>query len=449
MKDLKLYELNSSQEVVMLQCKYTLFKKVVNIVTSISYKKELDFELLNKAYNLVVKRNDSLRIRFTKVKGKTMQYFLNGVDETKVPVHSFNTKEEQEKFIKQITKHAIKYKKGVVIEPYFVHTYDDKYMVVLKVCHLVLDIYGINVVFKDLFGVYEALKNGTELPEPPTSFEESLQKELPRKHNQDMHNRNYEFFKDILDTNEEPYYAGIHGPKNPIWQKQLSKNKRAMKMFFINCDTEGTRCSISPEVTNKVMEYCKSIEQSPANFLFYALSVCTGKLNNNTEKMLPLELYNCRTNYHDKNCAGTKVQSLGCYTKINYQKSFIENFEDFCTNQKRLYRHIGFADSEYEQLLHKTYKSSMLETYYSITYSFIPFEYNDDFYYDMYTNGKGALPAYIAQLYNIATGEIIMAYDCHIKTTSKEDVFSFHKKYVNLLLNIIENPNELIGNIKM
>ena len=116
MKDLKLYELNSSQEVVMLQCQYTLFKKVVNIVTSISYKKELDFELLNKAYNLVVKRNDSLRIRFTKVKGKTMQYFLNEVDETKVPVHSFNTKEEQEKFIKQITKHAIKYKKGVVIE---------------------------------------------------------------------------------------------------------------------------------------------------------------------------------------------------------------------------------------------------------------------------------------------------------------------------------------------
>ena len=145
MKDLKLYELNSSQEVVMLQCKYTLFKKVVNIVTSISYKKELDFELLNKAYNLVVSRNDSLRIRFTKVKGKTMQYFLNDVDETKVPVHSFNTKEEQEKFIKQITKRAIKYKKGVVIEPYFVHTYDDKYMVVLKVCHLVLDIYGINV----------------------------------------------------------------------------------------------------------------------------------------------------------------------------------------------------------------------------------------------------------------------------------------------------------------
>ena len=445
----KLYELNSSQEVVMLQCKYTLFKKVVNIVTSISYKQEMDFDLLNKAYNLVVSRNDSLRIRFTKHKGKTMQYFLPKVEDVQVPVYEFETKEQQEKFIKKITKRAIKFKKGVIIEPFFVKTFDNKYMVVLKVCHLVLDIYGINVVFKDLFNVYESLKNETELPECPTSFEESLQKELPRKHNKEVHSRNYEFFKNLLESNEEPYYAGIHGPKNLIWQKQISKNKRAMKMFFINCDTRGTRCSISPEVTKKVMEYCKNTGQSPANFLFYALSVCTGKLNNNTEKMLPLELYNCRTNYHDKNCAGTKVQSLACYTKVNYQKSFQENFDEFCTNQKRLYRYINFADAEYEKLLHQTYKSSMLETYYSITYSFIPFEYSDDFYYDMYTNGKGALPAYIAQLYNIATGEFIMAYDCHIKTTSNDDVLSFHKKYVNLLLNIIENPNELVNNIKM
>ena len=91
----------------------------------------------------------------------------------------------------------------------------------------------------------------------------------------------------------------------------------------------------------------------------------------------------------------------------------------------------------------------MLETYYSITYSFIPFEYDENYCFDIYTNGKGALPAYIAQFYNTATGEIIMAYDCHIKTTSKNDDLSFHQKYVNLILNIINNPNEIVDKIKM
>lgn len=449
MKNNKLYDLNKSQEVVKLQCQYTLFKKVVNIVSSVTSKNQLNYDLINKAYNLVVKRNDCLRIRFTKQKKKLMQYFVKDVEEVKMPVYEFNTKQEQEDFIKKITKRAIKYKKGVVIEPYFVKTYDQKYMVVLKVCHLILDIYGLNVIYKDLFNVYEALLNNTELPECPTSFEESLQKELVKKNNEELHKKNFEFFNNLLQSNEEPYYAGIHGPKDPIWQKQVRKNKRAMKMFFIHCDTEGTMCNINKDVTSKVMDYCKQINQSPANFLFYTLSVCTGKLNNNTDKMLPLELYNCRTNYHDKNCAGTKVQSLGCYTKINYKKSFSENFEDFCTAQKTLYRYINFADSEFEKLLHKTYKSSMLETYYSITYSFIPFEFNDDFYFDIYSNGKGALPAYIAQFYNTTTGEISMAYDCHIKTTSHEDVKKFHQMYVNLILNIIQNPNEIVEQIKM
>ena len=58
------YDLNPSQEVVKLQCKYTLFKRVINIVFSSSVDYELDFDLMQKAFNIVVQRNDCLRIRF-------------------------------------------------------------------------------------------------------------------------------------------------------------------------------------------------------------------------------------------------------------------------------------------------------------------------------------------------------------------------------------------------
>ena len=42
MEQIKLYELNHAQEVVKLQCKYTLFKRVINIITSMTSEKELD-----------------------------------------------------------------------------------------------------------------------------------------------------------------------------------------------------------------------------------------------------------------------------------------------------------------------------------------------------------------------------------------------------------------------
>ena len=72
----KLYELCPSQNVIILQTKYTLWPKVVNIVFSATKTENLDFDLLDKAFNLVVKRNDCLRIRFVKQNKQLMQYFL-------------------------------------------------------------------------------------------------------------------------------------------------------------------------------------------------------------------------------------------------------------------------------------------------------------------------------------------------------------------------------------
>lgn len=449
MKEVKLYELNHSQEVVKLQCKYTLFKKVINIITSMTSNDELDFNILKQAFNMVVQRNDCLRLRFVNKNKQLMQYFLEEDKFENIPVLQFATKQEQDKFLKKLTKKAIKYKKGIVIEPYFIKTYDNKSMVVLKVCHLILDIYGINVIYKDLFGVYNALKNKTELPECPTSFEDVIKKDLTRKHNKEYHQKNLEFFTDLLKNNEEPTYAGIHGSNNPIWQKQQKKNKRAMKMFFINCDTEGNMHSINSEVTQNVMSYCKQISQSPANLLFYVCSLCASKVNNNANNLLPLELYNCRTTINEKNCAGTKVQSLGCYTTFDFDKSFEENFELFCKNQRKLYRHIGFSDMEFESLLHKIHKSSFLETYYYITFSFIPYELPDNTEFEIYSNGKCALPAYLAQFYNVKTNEILMAYDCQTKIISKQDVECFHNKYVNLLKQVTTNPNMLLKDVNV
>ena len=60
------YELTPSQEVVELQCKYTLFKRVVNILFSATSEEKLNFGIMENAFNKIVERNDCLRIRFVK-----------------------------------------------------------------------------------------------------------------------------------------------------------------------------------------------------------------------------------------------------------------------------------------------------------------------------------------------------------------------------------------------
>lgn len=449
MEDSICYELSPSQDVSYLQCKYTLFKRVINILSSITVSEAVDFDLMQKAFDLVVERNDCLRIQFFKSKGKLMQYFRKSVPATKIRRLKFATKEEQDAFINKTRLKPIKYLKGVVIEPYFIETYDKKNMIFFKVCHLILDVYGINVIYKDLLAVYQALKNGTELPEQPASFEEIVKADIQRGHNPRQEAKDLEFFTNLFYDNPEPFYAGLHGPDNAIWQKKLKQNHRGMKMFFIQNDTEAFRHSIDAELVLSIIEYCKAKNISLSNFLFYACTLTAARLNNNTRVMLPLCLYNCRTTVDEKSTAGSKVQSAAQHVFMNYKATFEENLQEFSDNQLKIYRHVGFSDRAFESLLHKMYRSSQLETYYSLTYSFVPLEKPEDIEFNMYTNGKGALPAYLIQFFDVKTNEIHMAYDVQTKITSGEQVKDFHEKYVHVLRQVVENPQVKLSEIAL
>ena len=129
--------------------------------------------------------------------------------------------------------------------------------------------------------------------------------------------------------------------------------------------------------------------------------------------------------------------------------NFKENLSKFVENQNQLYRHLDFSDQQFEMMLHKTYGSSMFETYYSITFSFIPIVNTNGIEFNIYSNGKGALPAYLAMLYNTNEGDANLAYDVQDKIISRDDVIRFHKNYISIINQIMDNPDILIKDIKI
>lgn len=450
MKNVKLYEFNQSQDVVNLQCKYTLFKRIINIITSAETKNEIDIKTMNDAFNKVVERNDCLRIKFVKKHGQLMQYFAPKTDDINVPYFEFNTKEEQDEFFEKLKSKAIKYKKGIVYEAYFVKTFDNKFMVILKVCHLILDMYGINLIYKDLFEVYDALKNNTELPSLPAKFEDIVIKDLTKKHDKEYNEQNKEFFVNYFKDKEKPWYIGLHGDKLELWQKHLKKtNRPTMKMFFLQNKTDCALHKIESDVIEKAVKYCEENKYSFANLMMYAFTLCQAKINGSPKHTVQLELCNCRGTLQEKKAAGTKVQSLACYTSFDYDKSFNQNFKDFVENQNLLYRHIGYPDVEFEKLFNKQFSKPLLETYYACTFSLIPFVKIKDVDINVYSNGRFVLPSYIALMFDVENNEINMAYDFQKKIISKEDIEIFHKNYVKVLNQIMDNNEICLADVKV
>ena len=160
MNEKPVYGLTCGQEVVHLQGNLSFHKNVYNITATLTLDDKIDFDLLKVAFNKVVERNDCLRLKFFKQNKKLVQIFEDERVYENIPVLTFETEQEQEAFLAKETKKVTPFKKGSVIDPFFINTFDNKSLIVLRVCHLALDVYGINIIYKDLLDVYAALKDG-------------------------------------------------------------------------------------------------------------------------------------------------------------------------------------------------------------------------------------------------------------------------------------------------
>ena len=69
------YSFNYSQDIIHLQTKYALFKRVANILFSVTFDNGFDEGRMLDALQLLIDRNDCLRLTFVK-EGKQMRQFF-------------------------------------------------------------------------------------------------------------------------------------------------------------------------------------------------------------------------------------------------------------------------------------------------------------------------------------------------------------------------------------
>jgi hypothetical protein len=222
-----------------------------------------------------------------------------------------------------------------------------------------------------------------------------------------------------------------------------------MPIFLVRNSTRTYRHKIDKDLVEKVLTYCQNNQCSLLNLLFYTKSITLAKLNGNLKNIMPVSLYNCRHSVQEKHCAGIKVQSAACYTKIDYALSFEENLKAFSVAQIGLYRHVKFKDRDFEALMHNVYRSSPLFIYYSIAYSLLTLDMPEGVEFNLYTNGNSALPAYVVQAFNTKTKEVEVAYDVQTRITSEDDVSNFHTCYLNVLKQVLDDPGIKVSDIQL
>ena len=136
----EVFELIPSQKMINFMLKYSFFhKQVIQIPMSIVTSTPIDFDVLKKALNIEIERNDCMRLRFYKEHGEFYQYFLDKFVVEDVPVMTFSTEEEQEAFLTADARKPIRHLKGEDFRIIFFNSFDGRYGIYINVTHLCMD----------------------------------------------------------------------------------------------------------------------------------------------------------------------------------------------------------------------------------------------------------------------------------------------------------------------
>ena len=445
----QLYPLSASQQIVKLQTTVTLFKRVGNIVFSLTFDEPLDRPTMEKAIDLLFSRVDSLRTRFVKKDGKTMQYFADEAShgafgKTKI----LKSQDEVWKFVGAFRNGMLNPAKGKTMKVAFAKGPDGKDVLFVKISHFVADTYAIGIIIEDLLKVYRALLKGEELPAAPAAFESVLKKDIEFLQNDELCGKDREFYNEYFKKHtEHPIYAGLHGNNCAYWLKQKNNGKFSIPYLFVKCDTAGYRYIIPRAIVEKVLAWCEAEKVTPANFFFYAYALACSLRNDRAPRQLSLMLLNSRATMSEKKCAGTKVQSVGLLTEFDYEKSFTENVKTAIEEQTEQYRHTRMSYVEVQGLQHKTWGHSQITQLDNFCYSFIPFKAPEGVTMQVHSNGKGALAAYVALMFDPDTLEVQANYDVQPIMTSAVELAEFQNILIRSIERLLAAPDSKLSEI--
>lgn len=448
-----LYDLIPSQETMHLMVKYSFEKQIVQIPCSFMAKTNIDFDIMQKAFEIEIERNDSLRNRFTTVDKELKQYFIPSFKMT-VPKKFFRNKADQEAFFDKDAQTPVKFKDCAPFRIYFFKTFKEGCGIYFNVSHLAMDAMGMVGTLLDLLMVYKALKTGEPLPEPLFSYEDYIQEEFKKLNDEKKQAKHEKFYTEYFDKDKEPFYAGVHGPA--FLEKQRKKKKNpdlrvpaAYNPLYSKC--KQLTLHIDSEKSTKIFDYCKANSIAPESLFMFALRTHCSSINYRIDDVFMMVTCSKRATVKEKKMSGCLAQPIQVRTIISEDKTFKEALGEYTRVRTQLYRHLDYPYIKARDLSRDIYGYNLIQGPACMMFTWLPLpidmELGFDFDFKIHDLG-----AYFTPLYTICSPDpkdkgINMNYLYRYKLSNQQQIEKLHENAVKTILAGIENPDITVGEL--
>ncbi len=449
------YELIPPQEMIQFMLKYSFFhKQVTQIPESIIVKKDIDFDVMEKAFNIEIERNDCLRLRFFKEKGIIKQYFLPEYKVENIPVMNFKSEQERIDVLTDDARKPIKMLKDETFRVKFFRTHDNRCGVYVNIHHLVMDNAAVFTFFSDLFAVYDSLKDGTAMPKPLGKYEDIIKKELAYVADPENLKREEKAYREFMEKDGEPLYLGVEGPKFLEAERKKKKNPniKAPSLFDpIHDKAELTKYSIPYEDSQKIFKFMEDNGVSGECLVQLAMRLHVSKINNRHNDTYFIVLCPRRRSLAEKRAGGTLAAPLPQRIVLPENTTFREALEKMAEVQFWAFKHMDYPYLEYRTLQQKMYNYPAAAGASTMMFSWFPLEAGSmnkwEYEFEGYSLGRYIMVLYTFAMKDFHSGCLKLSCMHRTKFVSVDDIEKFHKGTANALKLGVENPDMTLGEI--
>lgn len=428
--DKKYYNLTIPQKSIWMIEKFNPNSNINCMGGALRIFEKVDFELLIKAYNIFLEKNDGLRLRIIENNHNPMQYIAD-YEYEKIDIIDI-TKDEFNTHIKNYVPTPFDIIDSKLYSFVIYRFEDGEGAFVAYLHHIICDAWTTSLFSNGIMTIYHALRNNINVNNIDfpsyTVFIENEKKYLTSS----------------KFANDKEYWEGKYDSSFSF--TSLKKENSFSSTAFLR---KGFK--LPNEILEKIKEFANTNNSSIPAFLFSVYSLYFSKLLDTNKITIGNPVLN-RSTFSEKNTFGAFISTLPVTIDYNDDETFTNRTDELTKNQKNMYRHLKYPYEEIAKHIKEvTGNSAKL---YDIVFSYqnarsnvntldIPFEIT----WIPSNNQLESLMIHITDTND--SGTISINYDYQTDVFSENEITNTHERIERIMYQILANPNMLCKDIEI
>lgn len=421
--DKKLYDLTNPQKSIWLTEQFYKNTSINNVVGYLKIKKNTDFDALEKAFNYLVIKNDSFKLRF-KTENNTLKQYINDFIYEKLEIIDLENENQLLEFEKNFAQRRFNLEDDYLFHTVLLRFPDTSGILVLRTHHLISDAWTMTLTLEQIYDNYNTIISGNQVDLTP--------------------NPSYlNFIKNNVDYLESDKFEN----DREYWNNQFKTLPNIVSFKNSQTSTTATRkvFDFNEKLINKINEFCKKYNISVYIFLLSIFGIYFRNIFNSPQYVVGNPVLN-RSNFKEKHTTGMFVSVMPFLFNVIDTSSFIEFSNQVALEQKKMYRHIKYP---YHEILNYTRSE---------------FDFTGNLYDIVFSYQNAMIPAYCKWLPNYSQAESLQIhiknlnseknalsihYDYLIDVFSGNDIDLMHNRILNMIDQVLENENLLVSDFEV